>query len=237
MNRHLASLAILSAFLLSACGEPRRFGDTGGVPVTITAQVERPFFSSMENRQGRPSAGAGVGFGSGGMTGIGVGVGLSFSSTQVYLLGGDAVGQGNIFRKELKWGENTFTVPLTAGRTLHLTAQAEGGRRGWEAIGSITVPAQDPKIAIMLDGNGAKLTVTPAVAPAPTAPAAPAPAPTATPTPAPAAPTPAPTETPSVTPAPTPATTTPAPAPSETPTAAPTPTGPTPAPAAATPAP
>lgn len=226
MNRHLTLLAILSVLLLSACGEPRRFGDNGGAPVTITVQVERPFFSSMENRQGRPSAGAGVGFGSGGMTGVGVGVGLSFSSTQVYLLGGDAVGQGNVFRKELKWGENTFTVPLVAGRTLHLAVQAEGGRRGWEAIGTLTVPAPEPKLVIQLDSNGAKLTVTPTVSPA----AAPAPAVT---------PAPAPTE-PAATPAPTPAPTTPAPAPSETPApaaSAPAPAAATPAPAAAAPAP
>lgn len=189
MNRHLVILGFLAVLLLSACGEPRRFGDTGGVPVTVTLKVERPFFSSMENRQGRPSAGAGVGFGSGGMTGVGVGVGFSFSSTQIYLLGGDSVGQGNVFRKEVKWGDNTFTVPLSTGRTLHLTVQAEGGRRGWEAIGTITVPAQDPKVDIVLDGNGAKFTVTPATVPA--APATTPPAPAATP-PAPAAPTPAP---------------------------------------------
>jgi hypothetical protein len=233
MNTHLATFAILSVVLLSACGEPRRFGDNGGVPVNFSAQVERAFFNSMENRQGRPSAGAGIGFGSGGMTGVGVGIGLSFSSTQVYLLGGDAVGQGNVFQKELKWGENAFSVPLTAGRTLHLTVQAEGGRRGWEAIGTFNVPAQDPKVAILLDSNGAKLTVTPAAPPAPApaptpAPAAPAPAPTATtsPTPAPTTPTPAPAETPA--PAATalaPVETAPAPA---TATSAPAPTTPTP---------
>jgi hypothetical protein len=175
MNRLLAALACATVFGLSACGEPRRFGDAGGTPVTITAQVDRAFFSSMESRQGRPSAGAGVGFSSGGHTGVGVGVGLSFSSTQVYLLGGDAVGQGNVFRKELKWGDNSFTVPLTPGRVLHLTVQAEGGRRGWEAIGSVTVPAADPAVAIVLDANGTKLTVTPAAAVPPPPATAPAP--------------------------------------------------------------
>ena len=185
MNRYLALLAIATMLLLSACGEPRRFGDAGGVPVTVTVKVDRAFFSSMENRQGRPSAAAGVGFGSGGHTGVGVGIGFSFSSTQVYLLGGDSIGQGNIFRKEIKWGDNSFSVPLAAGRTLHLTIQAEGGRRGWEAIGPLTVPAQDPMVAVLLDGNGAKITVSPAPAPTPqpTAPAAPAPA---APAPAPA---------------------------------------------------
>ena len=204
MNRHLAILAFVAVLLLSACGEPRRFGDTGGVPVTVTLKVERPFFSSMENRQGRPSAGAGVGFGSGGMSGVGVGIGFSFSSTQVYLLGGDAVGQGNIFRKEVGWGDNTFIVPLTAGRTIHLTVQAEGGRRGWEAIGAITVPAQDPKVDIVLDNNGAKFTVTPAALPAQSPPAQSPPA-QSPPAPSPPAPT-------ATTPAPTPAETTPAPA-------------------------
>jgi hypothetical protein len=158
------TLLVCAILLLSACGEPRRFGDAGGVPVNVTVQVDRAFFSSMQNRQGRPSAGAGIGFGSGGATGVGVGLGLSFSSTQVYLLGGDNVGQGNVFRKEVGWGDNTFEVPLAAGRTLHLTVQAEGGRRGWEAIGTITVPAQDPTVAIVLDANGAKVTVTPASA-------------------------------------------------------------------------
>ncbi len=196
MNRSCAILALATVLLLTACGEPRRFGDSGGVPVTINAQVERPFFSSMENRQGRPSAGAGVGFGSGGATGIGVGIGFSFSSTQIYLLGGDAVGQGNIFRKEMKWGDNTFSVPLTAGRTLHLTVQAEGGRRGWESIGTVTVPAQDPQIAIVLDTNGAKMTVTPAIAPA-----AP-PAPVAPPETQPVAPPAAPAQAPQATPTP-----------------------------------
>lgn len=187
MNRTLLPSALAAVLLLSACGEPRRFGDTGGVPVTVTAKVDRAFFNSMENRQGRPSAGAGVGFGSGGHTGVGVGIGFSFSSTQVYLLGGDAVGQGNVFRKELSWGDNTFTVPLSAGRVLHLTVQAEGGRRGWEAIGTATVPARDPVLAIVLDGNGSQVTVTPAAAPAP----AQAPTPAAPTTPAqPAAPTP-----------------------------------------------
>lgn len=180
----LLLLACAVVLVLSGCGEPRRFGDTGGVPVTVSAQVNRAFFSSMENRQGRPSAGAGVGFSSGGHSSMGVGIGFQFSSTQVYLLGGDAVGQANVFRQELKWGDNTFTVPLAAGRTIFLTIQAEGGRRGWESIGQFVIPAQDPKITLELDGNGAKVTVTPAVvqpAPAGQAPAAtqPTPAPPA----------------------------------------------------------
>ncbi len=190
----------VSLALLSACGEPRRFGDPGGVPVTITAQVDRAFFNTMENRQGRPSAGAGVGFGSGGTTGVGVGIGFSFSSTQVYLLGGDQVGQGNVFHKEVKWGDNTFSVPLTPGRTIHFTVQAEGGRRGWEALGPVVIPASDPHVAIQLDSNGGKLTVTPPAAATPP-PATTTPVPTPT-TPAPATTTPAATPAPSATPAP-----------------------------------
>lgn len=190
MNRLIIILAFATGLLLSGCGEPRRFGDANGIPVTVNAKVERAFFSSMQNRQGRPSVGAGVGVGSGGWSSVGVGVGFQFSSTQVYLLGGDALGQGNVFRKEVKWGDNSFTVPLAAGRTLHLTVQVEGGRRGWEALGTITVPAQDPTVSLVLDGNGTTLNVTPATTPAP---AAPVPPPAATPTPGasdPAAPAP-----------------------------------------------
>jgi hypothetical protein len=189
MKCPLTILAIVIGIALSGCGEPRRFGDPNGIPVTVKAKVERAFFSSMENRQGRPSVGAGGGFSSGGSSSIGVGVGLHFSSTQVYLLGGDAVGQGNVFRQEVKWGDNSFTVPLTAGRTLHLMVQAEGGRRGWESLGSITVPAKDPTVTLVLDGNGTTLNVTPAATPAPVAPAPtpvandPAPATPAQPTP------------------------------------------------------
>jgi hypothetical protein len=162
---------VLALVCLSGCGEPRRFGDAGGQPVTFTVRVEKPFFSTMENRQGRPSVGAGVGFSSGGGSYSGVGVGFTFSSTQVYLLGGDAVGQADVFRQEVKWGDNTFTVPLTPGHVVQLTVQAEGGRRGWEAIGAITVPMSEPAVRVALTANGAKVEVTPAAPPATAAPA------------------------------------------------------------------
>ena len=171
--------------LLSGCGEPRRFGDVDGVPVTINASIDRAFFKNMENRQGRPSAGVGAGFSSGGHSSVGVGVGLSFSSTQVFLVGGDAVGQKNVFRKEMKWGQNSFTVPLTPGRTLHLTAVAEGGRRGWEALGPVTIPltAADkaPAVEVVLDENGAKITASEQPAPESTPPESAPPAPTPAP--------------------------------------------------------
>ena len=174
MRTSLALFILISLlFIFSACGEPRRFGDVGGVPVTVTVHIERAFVSGMENRQARPSVGAGAGFSSGGMSSMGLGVGLSFSSTQVYIVGGDNVGQANIFRQEIKWGDNSFTVPLAASRTLHLSVQVEGGRRGWEALPPVIIPLSEPAIAIVLDSNGAKLTVTPVV-PTP----APAPAPT-----------------------------------------------------------
>ena len=171
----LISLVMIS--LLSSCGEPRRYGDIGGVDITVTVEVDRAFFKNMENRQGRPSAGAGVGFSSGGGSGVGIGVGLSFSSTQVYLVGGDAIGQSNVFRKELKWGSNTFVVPLTPGRVLHLTAIVEGGRRGWEALGVVTIPADSPTFQVALLADGAKITVAnqvPATTPPPATPTSPA---------------------------------------------------------------
>lgn len=165
-------LPVLALACLSGCGEPRRFGDVGGQPVTFTVHVERPFFASMENRQGRPSVGAGVGFSSGGGSYSGVGIGFTFSSTQVYVLGGDAVGQADVFRQEVKWGDNTFIVPLTPGHVLHLSVQAEGGRRGWEAIGTVTVPMNEPAVNVALTSAGAKIAVT-ATSVAPITPAAP----------------------------------------------------------------
>jgi hypothetical protein len=174
----LPSLALscvaLSCMAIGGCGEPRRYGDTGGAPVKFQVKLEKPFFDAMSNRQWRPSVGAGAGFSSGGHSGVGAGVGFTFSSTEVFLLGGEAVAQADVFRQELKWGDNAFTVPLTPGRTLTLTVQAEGGREGWESLGTITVPnAPDAQVAITLAAGGGTVAVTPAPAPA----AAPGPAP------------------------------------------------------------
>ena len=78
--------------------------------------------------------------------------------TTVYLLGGENTSEAQIFRKEVKWGESTFTVPLTPGRTLHLTVQVQGGREGWEAIGSVVIPATaNPTVTIGLSDAGAHL--------------------------------------------------------------------------------
>jgi hypothetical protein len=149
------SSAFIMMLLLIACGEKRRFGDLDGTPVRIDVELDRAFVTSMENRQARPSAGAGVGIGSGGFSGVGVGVGLSFSSTHVYLVGGDNIGQANIFRREINWGINSFTVPLTPQRTLHLSVQVEGGRRGWEAIGPVVISLENPVISLKLSNEGA----------------------------------------------------------------------------------
>lgn len=157
-------MAVVAATLfIAGCGEPRRYGDAGGTPTAFTVSLDRAFVNGFENRQARPSVGGGVGFSSGGGSYSGVGVGLSFSSTQVYLLGGESVGHGEVFRQELKWGDNRFSVPLTPGRTLHLTVAAEGGRRGWEAIGTLVVPHDAaPAAHIVLNAEGGKVATTPA---------------------------------------------------------------------------
>jgi hypothetical protein len=147
---------IVFALVLSACGQPRRFGDDGGVPVTFNVRLERGFVSDMKNRQARPSVGAGVGVGSGGHSSFGTGVGVTFTSTIVYLLGGDVPGSGQVFRKELEWGANTFQVPLRPGRSLTLTVQVQGAREGWESIGQITAPEQPGSTVhvTLLDAGG-----------------------------------------------------------------------------------
>ncbi|MBA3709704.1 MAG: hypothetical protein H0W83_12900, partial [Planctomycetes bacterium] len=154
-----------------------------GVPVAFTVHLERAYVHEMRNRQFRPSVGAGAAFGSNGTSSYGTGVGLGFSSTQVYLLGGDGVAESQVFRRELRWGDNSFSVPLTPARVLHLTVQVEGGREGWESIGNITIPtAIAPQVRIVLDHAGGAVTVgpaqdrTPAPAAAPVAPTQPPPA-------------------------------------------------------------
>ena len=153
---------------LDGCGEARRYGDEGGVPVTVQVHLERAFVNGMRNRQGQVGVGVGAGFSSGGGSAIGTGIGLSFSSTTVYLLGGDAVGEANVFRQELKWGDNTFSVPLKPGRTIQLAIQAQGGREGWEGVGSAVIPdGPNPGVTIVAGEAGGKTTVATGVAPLP----------------------------------------------------------------------
>jgi hypothetical protein len=166
-------LILLALLPVAGCGSTRRYGDAGGVPVPFDVRLERSFVHDMQNRQWRPSVGAGAAFGSGGYSSYGTGVGLSFSSTEVYLLGGDGPAESQIFRREISWGDNSFSVPLAVGHVVHLTVMAQGGREGWESIGTITVPnAIDPRVRIVLDRDSVSLSVTPApaaVAPQPVA--------------------------------------------------------------------
>lgn len=156
MRRIACLLALL--LLAAGCGAKRRFGDEGGTPVSFRVALDRAFVSEMRNRQGRVGVGVGAGFGSGGRSSIGTGVGLSFSSTTVHLVGGDGPGEGQVFRREIAWGENAFTVPLTPGRTLHLTVQVSGGREGWEAVGSTVIPAgSTPRVDLVLGAEGPRL--------------------------------------------------------------------------------
>jgi len=148
------------ALFLCACGTPRRFGDTAGKPVDVHVTLSRDYVRGLSSRQVRTSVGAGASFGSGGSRSTGVGLGLSFSATTVTLAGGEGPAEGQIFRKTLEWGEQTFTVPLTPGRTLHLTVHASGGYDGWESIGSVVIPAEgDAKIDIVLSGDSISATV------------------------------------------------------------------------------
>jgi len=163
--RHLAAGAAL-ILVLTGCGTPRRFGDVDGTPVLIQVDLERAYVRSLSDRNVGVGVGAGVGVGSGGYRSSGVGIGLSFSSTQVYLLGGDATGQGNVFRKQIAWGTHAFEVPLTPGRTLALTVQAQGGYEGWEGIGTVTVPESGAgTIRIDLLGEGTDVRITTDAAP------------------------------------------------------------------------
>ncbi len=146
-------LLALVLFGLCACGSPRQMGDVGGLPVQFEVLLDRSFVGAMENRQGKMGASAGVTVGSGG-TRTGVGFGLSFQSTNVYLYGGNAAGQANLFRKRIKWGVNQFEVPLKPGRKVVFTAVVSGGRSGWETIGAYAVLSKDNAVRITLSESG-----------------------------------------------------------------------------------
>ena len=150
----LSIVVLLS--LLSSCGGSRQMGDIGGTPVEFTVDLDRSFVSAMENRQGRLGASAGMTVGSGG-TRTGLGFGLSFTSTSVYLYGGNAPGQANVFRKKISWGSNEFTIPMNVGRKVVFTVVVSGGRRGWESVGSYQVKAGDNALHISLVETGSSI--------------------------------------------------------------------------------
>jgi hypothetical protein len=207
--------ALCALAVVGGCGDERRYGDPGARLVAFNVHLERAYIRQLADRRIGVGVGAGESWSSSGASGTGIGVGLTFSTTTVTLFGGDGVAEAQVFRQELKWGDNAFAVPLTPGRALYLMVRAEGGHEGWESIGSLTVPPADaanPAVTIVLGGNGRTVTVSPpTVAPggdgsataAAAAPAAPAttaaPAPAQTPAvqfgPAPAPPAVAPAHT------------------------------------------
>ena len=156
-------LALAACLGAGGCSETRREGDVDGVPVTFTVQAESAFFTWMTDRHASHTTALGVGVG--GMrsgVGVGVGMGVGYSGTEIYLLGSEQPNRSFLFRKRLSYGENTFTIPLKPGRTLVLTAQAEGGREGSEVVGEIVIPTTGtPAVQVMLTKDGAKVEVAP----------------------------------------------------------------------------
>ncbi|KAH0533739.1 hypothetical protein FGG08_007578 [Glutinoglossum americanum] len=144
--------------LCAGCAEKRKEGDPDGIPVAFTVRTDRAFFSRMLDRSTTVSTGLGVGVGSGGMVGSGVGIGFGFHATVPWLLAGDHPAEASLFRRELDWGETTFSVPLRAGRKVVLTAQAQGGKEGWETVGEFTVAAQSAdEVVLTLDAAGSRI--------------------------------------------------------------------------------
>lgn len=152
-------IALCASLLCIGCSGSRSEGDPDGIPVTFVIHTDQAFFSRMVDHRTTMSTGLGLGMGSGGMS-TGVGLGIGFRGTSAYLLGGAHPGEAGSFRRSLKWGETRFTIPLRSGRTVTLTAQAEGGRQGWETVGEciISAPAAD-EIDLVLDATGAHLQV------------------------------------------------------------------------------
>ena len=153
-------MAGLLLFACAGCAAKRQEGDADGIPVTFTVHTDRVFFSRMLDRSTSVSTGVGVGVGSGGMVGSGIGIGIGYRATVPWLLAGDHPAEASLFRRELDWGETIFTVPLRAGRKVVLTAQAEGGKEGWETVGEFTVAAQSAdEVVLTLDAAGSRIEV------------------------------------------------------------------------------
>lgn len=154
--------AALGAVLAAGCASERRFGDPGGTPVGFEVHVELAFFDSMANHQLHAGGGAGAGFSNLGSTGLEPGL----SSTTIHLIGEDGAGEAGVFRKQVSWGDNHFTVPLVPGRSLVLSIQAEGGWEGWESLGAVVIPSgREPHVQIVLNANGGKVSATDLAAP------------------------------------------------------------------------
>lgn len=170
-----ALIGVVGALVAPACGEPRRFGDTDGQPVTMLVHLNRSFLSRMTNMQGRASVGAGAGFSPGGGAFMGSGLSFSFSTTEVDLLGGDVEFDAGVFDQQVHWGDTAFEVPLQPGRRLFLTLQANGGREGVESLGSILVPASGPaRVEVTLSAAEAVIVISPPPAAPPPPPSPPA---------------------------------------------------------------
>lgn len=148
----------------TGCAAKRQEGDTDGIPVSFTVRTQQVFFSRMLDRSATVTTGVGVGMGMGprrhGMVGTGVGVGFGYQGTTAWILGGEHPAEASLFRRELEWGETTFSIPLRPGRKVVLTAQAQGGKEGWETVGEFSVAAQTAdEVVLTLDAAGSRIEI------------------------------------------------------------------------------
>jgi hypothetical protein len=177
---------LVLATLIAGCGDQRAVGDPGGVPVEFAVRLESAFLSEY-HRGGSSYVGFGVGHVHsdpwhhhhpgfhdpwdpwwGGSYADG-----PYGSTPT-LLAGDGPSQGQLFRRHLSFGDNRFTIPVRAGRTVTLTFQVDGDYQGWETLGEFVAadrPGQVVTVSLTRDGVKLAATAPADVAPLPLPPA------------------------------------------------------------------
>jgi hypothetical protein len=194
--RPALGLAMLlgAAVLLAGCGEPRVrvVGEAGGVPVQLTVEISRTFVRDLKNRgpgggetqvyvehgfygpweppywyHGRywttPPDPYWDPFWGGGMVMTGP------APTTAWLLAGDGPGEARLFRAELDWGRNEFTMLARPGHAITFTVQSYGGREGWEVVGTYAAtdkPGQRVRLDLLEHAPRMEVSVQPPAVPA-----------------------------------------------------------------------
>jgi hypothetical protein len=132
MIRNISLLALV--MLVCGCGQTSRqfiSRSADSTPVKFDVTLEKPFVSSISS----------IGGGQAAMILL---VG-PFTNNAVLLVAKTNLPTGETiaFRQRLKWGENSFEVPLRKNTKYQLVAVVQGTRSGIKEVGTIDVSPED----------------------------------------------------------------------------------------------
>jgi hypothetical protein len=184
-----ALVGLVTLAVLCGCGreQPRVHGDVGGIPMTLAVTYHDgaiPVLAQRGNfvRQivvendtwGYDPWCSPLGMHHhyhrfhGPMYTPGFGMHRYQPPTRPYLLAGNGPAQAQYLRLPLRSGAQEIVVPVAAGKTVTLSLQSFGGYEGWCEVGTFVADRAQPRIAIVLDRDGAHLSpAQPQVAPSP----------------------------------------------------------------------